>query len=226
MGGRASRGGGEYELDAGVFAGVWERATLLDYGGWDERWPRTRTRRWPDGSSPGREAVCLPGMAAYYSPRNSLWGLWTQYLQYGEYREKTARRHPNTMRRSHLIAPALVLTLHAAVLAPRPISLLARVGTAAYGLALVWAGCELAQKRKSRRTRCSCRSFLALMHVGHGSGALRGAVRHGPPIEAIAEAFGIGHLRRDHAASGDPVFAPSLVLDDDDEIVRARAGAS
>src|ERR1700722_4165248 len=30
----------EFELDSGVFTGVWARATLLEYGGWDEDWPR------------------------------------------------------------------------------------------------------------------------------------------------------------------------------------------
>jgi succinoglycan biosynthesis protein ExoA len=217
----------EYELDAGVFAGVWERATLLDYGGWDERWPRNQDSEMAGRFlARGEKLICLPGMASYYSPRNSLWGLWTQYLQYGEYREKTARRHPNTMRRSHLIAPALVLTLPAAVLAPRPIRLLARLGTAAYGLALIWAGLRARAEAQEPADALLVPIVLALMHVGHGSGALRGAVRHGPPLEAVAEAFGIRHLRRDHAASGDAVFAPSLFLDDDDEIVRARAGAS
>jgi hypothetical protein len=28
---------GEFELDAGVFAGVWARDALLAYRGWDER---------------------------------------------------------------------------------------------------------------------------------------------------------------------------------------------
>ena len=39
----ASPRGDEYELDAtGVFGGVWERATLLEYGGWDERSSKPR----------------------------------------------------------------------------------------------------------------------------------------------------------------------------------------
>src|SRR5438105_9213511 len=32
-------GGGERELDTGVFAGLWRRSTVEEHGGWDERWP-------------------------------------------------------------------------------------------------------------------------------------------------------------------------------------------
>src|ERR1700733_14560667 len=34
----ASQAAPEFELDSGVFCGVWARRTLLEYGGWDERW--------------------------------------------------------------------------------------------------------------------------------------------------------------------------------------------
>ena len=96
----------EYDLDSGVFAGVWARETLLAYGGWDERWARNQ-----DSEMAGRflerdeRLVCLPAMASEYTPRNSVPSLWRQYLDYGDFREWTAVRHPHTMRRSHLLAP-------------------------------------------------------------------------------------------------------------------------
>ena len=100
----------EYELDSGVFTGVWERASLLEYGGWDERWRVNEDSEMAARFlARGERLICMPAMAATYAPRDSLPRLWRQYFVYGEYRARTARRHPETMRRQHLVAPALAL---------------------------------------------------------------------------------------------------------------------
>ena len=102
---------GEIEVDSG-FTGVWRRSTLDEQGGWDEGW-------WNDQDSElaarirkaGGRIVCLPEMEARYVPRDSLAALARQYWRYGFYRAKTSGRHPETMRRSHVLAPGLALAL-------------------------------------------------------------------------------------------------------------------
>ncbi len=99
----------EFEVDSG-FAGLWWRETLERLGGWDEEWVNdqdfelaARIRK------SGGTIVCVPAMAAGYIPRDSLRALAEQYHRYGFYRVKTSLRHPESLRRSHVLAPGLVL---------------------------------------------------------------------------------------------------------------------
>jgi succinoglycan biosynthesis protein ExoA len=201
----------EYDLDSGVFAGVWERSTVLEYGGWDERWPRNQDSELAGRFlARGERLVCLPSLAAYYTPRDSLPGLWRQYLEYGRFRERTAVRHPDTMRRSHLLAPGVVVTLAAAVLAPRRLRWLARRGLAAYGTLLVVAGADSARQAEHPVDAALVPVVLATMHLAHGTGALREAARHGPPLAALASVLGLRSLAARLARGAEAVYAPSL----------------
>jgi succinoglycan biosynthesis protein ExoA len=202
---------GEYELDAGVFAGVWERETVLDYGGWDEAWVVNQDSEMAGRFlSRGERLICLPAMAAFYAPRNSIPGLWRQYLRYGEFREKTAVWHPQTMRKSHLLAPGVVLTAVAANVAPRPARTLARVGLAGYLAALLTAGALSRRDTEDSAEALLVPVVLGVMHFAHGSGFLRGAARHGPPLAAICNALGFKTLAERFAPPERSVFAPSL----------------
>jgi len=205
---------GEYELDSGVFAGVWERETLFEYGGWDEGWPRNQDSEMAGRFlARGERLICLPDMAAQYTPRDSISSLWCQYLQYGDYREKTALRHPHTMRRSHLIAPSLVVTVGAAVAAPRGVRRTARAGLCAYALALAGAGVRAAADSADAGQRLDAALVpvvLAAMHLAHGAGAIQGAIRRGPPLAAIATALGAGQLAAKLTSPPQAVSAPSL----------------
>jgi succinoglycan biosynthesis protein ExoA len=214
----------EYELDSGVFAGVWERETLLQYGGWDEGWPRNQDSEMAGRFlARGERLICLPEMAARYTPRDSIRSLWRQYLQYGDYREKTALRHPHTMRRSHLIAPSLVLTLGAAIAGPARLRRVARGGLGAYAVALAGAGARAAFDERvadagdagaapagDRLDVALVPVVLAVMHLAHGAGAIKGSVRRGPPIAAIAMALGARQLAVKFTSPPQPVCAPSL----------------
>jgi len=204
----------EYELDSGVFAGVWERETLLEYGGWDEGWPRNQDSEMAGRFlARGERLICLPAMAAQYTPRDSLRSLWHQYLQYGDFREKTAVRHPHTMRRSHLIAPSLVVTIGAAVGAPRPVRRVARAGLCMYALALAGAGFRAAADATDAGDRSAAALVpvvLAVMHFAHGAGAIKGSIRRGPPLAAIATALGARQLAARFTSPPQPVSAPSL----------------
>jgi succinoglycan biosynthesis protein ExoA len=201
----------EYELDSGVFAGVWERATVLRYGGWDEGWLRNQDSEMAGRFlARGERLVCLPQMAARYTPRDSIRALWRQYWQYGDYREKTALRHPHTMRRSHLFPPSLVLTSGAALLAPRLVRRVARLGVGAYAASLVAAGLRAACDAESPLDAVLVPVVLAVMHVAHGAGSIKGAIRRGPPLAAIALAFGSERLADRLSRPAEAVYAPSL----------------
>ena len=191
----------EYDLDSGVFAGVWARETLLAYGGWDERWARNQDSEMAGRFlERGERLVCLPEMASEYTPRNSVGSLWRQYLDYGDYREWTAVRHPDTMRRSHLLAPGLVVTTAAALAGPRPV----RRGRAR-------RPCRL------RRGACSRRGDSAARHgrperssagpSGAGGYALRSWGRDAEGSGAPRSAGGRRRMRARRAWRGDPFLA-------------------
>jgi succinoglycan biosynthesis protein ExoA len=205
-------GGEEYELDAGVFAGVWERETLLAYGGWDERWVCNQDSEMAGRFlARGEPLVCLPAMAAWYVPRDSLSGLWRQYLRYGEFRERTAVRHPHTLRRSHLFAPALVLGLVGAAIAPgRRIRAALRLALCAYSALLAGASLSVADAARDRTEVLLVPPVLIVMHLGHGVGMWRGAARYGLPLSALARIVGLGSVAARLTPRPEAVFAPSL----------------
>jgi succinoglycan biosynthesis protein ExoA len=201
----------EYELDSGVFGGVWERRTLLDYGGWDERWWRNQDSEMAGRFlARGERLVGLPAMGAEYSPRDSLRSLWRQYFEYGEFRELTARRHPHTMRRSHLLAPALVGDVALSLASPRPLRRLARRGLVIYAAVLVGAGIQAVHGAERPRDATLVPLVLATMHLAHGSGSLYAAARHGPPLAALARVVGFRRLATQLTPSPAQVSAPSL----------------
>ncbi len=201
----------EYELDSGVFAGVWARSTLFEYGGWDERWPRNSDSEMAGRFlARGERLICIPRMAAAYVPRDSLRGLWRQYSGYGEYRFKTAVRHPHTLRRSHLLAPAIVLDAALTVAGPPPARRPARAGLCLYAIVLVAAGIRTLAQAEHRGDAAAVPLVLGIMHFAHGVGALRSVVRHGPPMAALASVAGLNELAMSLAPKAEPVFAPSL----------------
>ncbi len=178
----------EIEADTG-FTGILRRSTLEALGGWDEGWPINQ-----DGELAGRvragggRIVILSALAAWYVPRNSPPALARQYLRYGFYKAKTCRRHPSAMRLPLVLPPLLVLGLATAA-SDLWIGRVARAGAVAYGLVLV-AGA--ARKWRGSRVRdvMSLPMVWAIMHVAWGTGFLAGCARFGPPLRALAQAFG------------------------------------
>ncbi len=210
----ATKGGSseaEYELDSGVFTGVWSRKTLLEYGGWDERWSVNEDSEMAGRFlARGERLVCLPTMAAQYVPRDSLSRLWQQYRVYGEYRAKTARRHPHTMRSAHLLAPALVLDAALAICGPRRgLRQAARIGVGFYAGALASEAIRSLPRANSRSDALLVPVVLLTMHLAWGVGTLWGAAQHGLPLAALGQVAGL-NPRASRAPSTQPVFAPSL----------------
>jgi succinoglycan biosynthesis protein ExoA len=174
----------EVEVDSG-FTGIWRRDCLERYGGWDVRWPvdqdyELAARMRADGL----RIVCIPEMAAEYIPRNSLRRLAKQYWVYGRYRVKTSVAHPQSMRRSHVLAPGLALTVLCSVVAPKPIRTVARLGVGIYLLALGYASLEVAEAGR-RRDSASVPLVFACMHLAAGFGFLAGCLEFGPPVAAV-----------------------------------------
>jgi succinoglycan biosynthesis protein ExoA len=203
--------GQEYDLDSGVFAGVWERATLLEYGGWDERWVRNQDSEMAGRFlARGESLKLVPAMAAEYAPRDSLPSLARQYQQYGKFRTKTAVRHPHTMRRSHLLAPGVVIALVCSVAAPRILRGPARAGSCLYAAALVHAGMQAVADTEQPGDAAIVPPALAAMHLGWGVGALVEAARSGPPLAALAGVLKLGRVAQRLAPTPSEVYAPSL----------------
>jgi len=200
----------EYELDTGVFCGVWRRADLLAHGGFDEGWPRNQDSELAARFIRARQRiVCLPTMGAHYRPRDSPRGLYRQYHGYGLYRARTARRHPASLRRSAVLPALVVLDAGATAVAPRPLRFAARVGIAAYTAALLAAAARTA--RSGRRSEAYLvPAALATMHAANGIGFLQGAARWGVPWRALARVAGLRHSPDDLSPYDGAVTAPSL----------------
>jgi len=184
-GSRKWREAGEIELDTGVFAGVWRRSTLERFDGWDEGWPANQDSELAARVlGAGGRIVSLPELAATYLPRDSLGALARQYFRYGFYRAKTARRHPNSMRRSHLLPPTLALTVLAAVSAPRPLRPIARAALAVYGISVLAVSLRVGRRGRSADSLALTVVF-GTMHAAWGAGFIAGCARFGPPLAAI-----------------------------------------
>jgi succinoglycan biosynthesis protein ExoA len=179
----------EVELDTGVFAGVWKRQTIERLGGWDTGFPVNQdselaARILADG---GR-IVCLRSMGSAYVPRDGLLALWRQYWRYGYYRAKTASRHPTSLRASHLLPPALVLTASAAVGAPRAMRALARFGVGVYATVI---GVETARaaRRTNRAAAARLPAVFVTLHASWGLGFLLGTARFGAARDLLQQLF-------------------------------------
>jgi succinoglycan biosynthesis protein ExoA len=208
---QSAGGGDELELDTGVFTGVWERATLLEYGGWDERWRVNEDSEMAARFlERGERLICVPAMGARYVPRDSLRGLWSQYRRYGQFRALTAVHHPTSMRASHLLAPGIALTAVGTVLAPRAVRGLARIGLGGYAVAVASAGVRARREGAESRTAALVPVVLIVMHLGHGTGQIMGWVRYGPPLAAIAQLAGADRFATSLTRATGDVYAPSL----------------
>ncbi len=180
--------GVERELDTGVFGGVWRRATLERLGGWDEAWAVNEDSELAARfRAANMRIVGLPDLAARYIPRDSIPGLARQYARYGLYRAKTARRHPQSMRRSLWLPPALVATAVAALAGPAPLRRAARAGLLIYAATLAAASARADEGEVSDRAALPV--IFLTMHASWGTGFLAGAVRFGPPVAALRQLF-------------------------------------
>jgi glycosyltransferase involved in cell wall biosynthesis len=177
----------ERELDTGVFAGLWLRATVEEHGGWDEGWPINQDSELAARIlRSGGRIVSLPELGARYVPRDSLRGLARQYWRYGNYRAKTASRHPESLDPRHLFAPAFACAVIGSVALPRPLRTVARAGVGAYAAAVAAASANALADAEEPGDAAALPVVFVVMHGAWGFGYLAGSVRFGPPLAALA----------------------------------------
>lgn len=179
----------EIEVDTG-FTGLWRRDTLERLGGWSEEWVNdqdvelaARLRK------AGGRIVCIPEMAARYIPRNSLRGLARQYATYGTFRVKTARRHPESMRRSQILPPLMTATLAASLVGPGPLRRPARAAASGYAAVLGVTAVRAAADGAGPEAAWLPVVFVT-MHLAYGAGFIRGCLRFGTPTSALIGLLG------------------------------------
>jgi succinoglycan biosynthesis protein ExoA len=182
----------EIEVDSG-FTGMWPRAVLTRHGGWDEDWHNDQDSELAARiREAGGRIVCLPEMAAEYIPRDSLKGLASQYWRYGFYRAKTSNAHPQSMRRSHVLAPSLALALAMALAPLGGLRWMARAVIALWCAVVVAVTLSESWRDTSSELAASPADLIALpavfgaMHLAWGFGFLIGCLRFGAPLRALA----------------------------------------
>ncbi len=113
-----------------------------------------------------------PDLTVDYAPRATLQALWMQYQEYGEWRRRTQRRHPESRRWRQTAAPLLVVGLGASlVMATTPARPFAAVVPATYAAALAaTAVTELVRRRDV--AALATPAAIATMHVAWGLGFL------------------------------------------------------
>ncbi len=169
-----------------MFAGVWERSTVDALGGWDAGWPVNQDSELAARVlATGGRIVCRAEMAAEYLPRDRVRALARQYWRHGRFRAKTNKRHPGSLRRTHLLPPGLVITAAGALVAPRPVRTAARAALGAYGVAVV-ATAAGAARHGDARSATGLLVVLPVMHLAWGLGFLAGVARYGTSPAAVA----------------------------------------
>ena len=162
-----------------AFGGVLRRETLESLGGWDERWVVNEDAELATRAlAAGVRIMLVPAMAAEYIPRDDPQALAKQYWRYGLWRARTSVEHPQSMRPSHVLPPAVAVALLLSVkLLP------ARVAV------ILWAATLAAES--ARRSQGSSGGFFklfasfAIMHVAWGAGNIAGFARFGSPLPAL-----------------------------------------
>jgi hypothetical protein len=109
-----------------------------------------------------------------------------QYWRHGRFRAKTNRRHPGSLRRTHLLPPGLLVTGVAALAAPRPARPLARAAIGAYGAALLATAASAARHGGRPRDAGGLLVVLPVMHAAWGAGFLAGVARYGISPAAVS----------------------------------------
>jgi succinoglycan biosynthesis protein ExoA len=148
-GGSAHRGGrGSGYVDHGHHA-AFRLATFRIVGGYDESFGCNEDAELDARQRAIGATIYLDGSnRIVYHPRNSLAGLWRQYMGYGKGRSRTMRKHPGSIRLRQLAVPlnavACVVSLLLGLWLPWLLLL-----PAAYLLALGVNGAVLARRHRS-----------------------------------------------------------------------------
>lgn len=174
-GGVAYRGHGVARKVDTAWLGVFRRSALEDVGGYDEAFIRNQDAELNARlNAAGHEVWFDPRLRVEYRPRGSFAKLARQYGQYGWWRQRTARKHPETLRLRQLAAPGIVIGVATGAglgAIASPWFLLMPGG---YILAVLGAGLS---SHGPVQQRLLTSAALATMHLSWGSGFLLSAAR-------------------------------------------------
>ncbi|MGI8882341.1 MAG: glycosyltransferase family 2 protein [Jatrophihabitans sp.] len=157
---------------------------LRAVGGWDETLPVNqdfeldyRLRKL------GKTLLFDPSLVINWRCQQRVPDLFQQYRRYGRGKVRVAVRHPRSVRLRHLVAPAFVAALGAAVVAAPWRPKLAGALVLPYAVALATASVSTIVRLPDQRSRRWVAPAFAAMHVGWGLGfwsaaadELRGAI--------------------------------------------------
>ncbi len=169
-----------YGGDAGpvdtVYLGVFRREALLAAGLFDETLTRNQDYELNIRLRAKGGVVWFdPRLRVLYRPRRNLSGLARQYYQYGTWKRRVVRMHPESTRLRQLVPPLfLVALLASAVLAFTPWAWLALVVPTLYLIATVAAtGSQLLRTRDS--AALGLPAAVVVMHLSWATGFLVGS---------------------------------------------------
>lgn len=156
-----------------VYLGVFRRTALVEAGLFDEELTRNQDYELNIRLRDNGGIVWFePKLRVVYRPRPSLRALWRQYYQYGTWKRRVIRMHPESAKLRQLIPPLFIIGLFASmVLAFTPWPWLALVIPVAY-VAVLLATTVGVLARTRDFAALAFPAAVATMHVSWGLGFL------------------------------------------------------
>jgi glycosyltransferase involved in cell wall biosynthesis len=156
--------------------GAYPVDTLRNLGGWDETLAVNQDFELDYRiRAQGGALLFDPSLVIHWHCRQAVADLYRQYRRYGRGKTVVARLHPTSMRWRHLMAPALVAWLTAALaIAPRR-PRAAALATVPYLAALTAATATTSRRLEDPSARLLVAPAFVAMHVGWGIGFWQGA---------------------------------------------------
>jgi glycosyltransferase involved in cell wall biosynthesis len=158
-----------------VYLGVFRRNALVAAGLFDEDLARNQDYELNIRLRANGGVVWFdPRLQVLYRPRRTLRSLWSQYFQYGTWKRRVVRMHPESTKLRQLVPPLFVIGLLAsAVLALTPLRALALIVPLSYVVLLAVATVfQLIRTRDG--AALAFPAAVATMHLSWGLGFLSG----------------------------------------------------
>ena len=156
-----------------VYMGMYRRDMLERIGLFDETLVRNQDYELNYRlRAAGGKIFYTPAIRSWYHGRSSLRDLWSQYFQYGFWKARVIRLHPDSIRARHLAAPAFVLALIVSSVPAalyRPAAVLPALILLAYATASAVSAAALAA-RHGWRYLWSLPVTFAAIHLSWGLG--------------------------------------------------------
>jgi glycosyltransferase involved in cell wall biosynthesis len=168
------RGGDAGPTDT-VYLGAFDRSALQAVGGFDETLTRNQDYELNVRLREAGGTVWFdPEIEVVYTPRSGLLALWRQYYDYGRWKRRVVRMHPDSLRWRQAGPPILVIGLvGSVVLVATPGRALGAAVIGVYICALGAAGVyEAVASRDAAGILAG--PAIAVMHIAWGAGFLTG----------------------------------------------------